>query len=200
MAGIRKSTCQSRGPGMFWQSLASLSFFWLTGLVGTICLLELTAQAQQFSATDFSINSQKNANGWWCPQLRRTVPHLQIGTVDEIHSSNLEPISSRRETANYRRISFDDHPIGNRQSLGLEHDTQNISLSSFFDAEQMVPESFLSLLQSKYAAWESRLEDSGRRLNVNGLLVYPLLQVNDGSWRLPVGLYIPPLRGTDAIR
>lgn len=191
---------KARNVVMLLQFLAAFSFLWLAALAGTICLSESTAQAQQLSAGDFSINSQKIEKGWWRPESRRAVPHLQIGTVDEIHLSNPELISPRREAANYRRISSDGEPIGIGPSPGLELETQNVSPNSLFRAEQLVPESFFSLLQTRYEAWESRLEDSGPRLNVNGLLVYPLLQVNYASWHLPIGLYIPPLRGTDAIR
>jgi hypothetical protein len=60
------------------------------------------------------------------------------------------------------------------------------------------PASFLGLLQAKYTMWESSLADSGSLTNVNGVSVYPLLQINYEGWRLPVTLYISSLRGSGA--
>jgi hypothetical protein len=66
------------------------------------------------------------------------------------------------------------------------------------DRVSLPPESFLSLLQAKYAIWESSLADSRSLVDVNGVSVYPLLQINYAGWHLPVTLYISSLRGSDA--
>jgi len=80
--------------------------------------------------------------------------------------------------------------------LSIESERGNHHLVTENDV--LFPESFLSVLHSKYMAWEVRLEDSGGRTNVNGGLVYPLMQINYAKFRLPITLYIPPLRGRTA--
>ncbi|MEA2649241.1 MAG: hypothetical protein QOG61_1676 [Candidatus Binataceae bacterium] len=55
-----------------------------------------------------------------------------------------------------------------------------------------------SLLQAGYAMWESSLADSRSLINVNGVSVYPLFQINYAGWHLPITLYISSLRYSDA--
>jgi len=93
-----------------------------------------------------------------------------------------------------------DNLMGNQPPAKLTIEARPVTSASTVDSQLLFPESLLSVLQSKYAAWESRLEDSERPIAVNGRLVYPLLQVNYAGWRLPISLYTPPLRGSDARR
>jgi hypothetical protein len=60
------------------------------------------------------------------------------------------------------------------------------------------PRSILSLLQTKYENWETSLADSRSLTHVNGVSVYPLYEISYAGRHLPVTLYIPPLRGSDA--
>jgi hypothetical protein len=60
------------------------------------------------------------------------------------------------------------------------------------------PGSFPSVMQAKYAIWQSSLADSRSLVNVNGMSVYPLLQIDYAGWHLPVTLYLSSLRGSDA--
>ena len=168
---------------------------WLIIVSGTVCLPKLTAQAQQLSSAHFSIHPRSIQNGWWCLGSRRTIAHLQVGTGDQIDLLNTVLISSTPETENYRPISLLDDPIGNHPVARLAPESRGVNPGSLAEAE-LLPETLLSSLQSKYTAWESRLEDSGPRTNVNGRLVYPLLQVNYGGWHLPISLYLPPLQGS----
>jgi hypothetical protein len=57
---------------------------------------------------------------------------------------------------------------------------------------------FLGLVETKYAGWESSLSDTRTLTNVNGMSVYPIFQANYGSSFVPVTLYISPLRGSNA--
>ena len=66
------------------------------------------------------------------------------------------------------------------------------------DRVLLPPGSFPSLLQTKYVTWESSLADSRSLVDVNGVSVYPLLQINYAGWHLPVTLYISSRRGSDA--
>src|SRR5262249_8731990 len=92
--------------------LTAIYSLWLIGVSGAICLPKLTAQAQQLSPAVFSINSRRIQNGWWCLGSRPTIPHLQIGTGDQIDLFNTALISSASEIENYRTISVLDDPAG----------------------------------------------------------------------------------------
>lgn len=179
-------------------SLIAFCFLSLIIVSGAIGLPARAAHAQQLSASDFSANWPTTENGWWSPQRiqsRRMSLHLQISTGDQIPLSNVKLLPATLQTANYGWISLVGDAIGNRSALGTRLQTKRQ-----IEAELVFPESFLSALQLKYLAWESRLEDSETRTNVNGLLVYPLLVANYGGWNLPISMYIPPLRGSDSRR
>lgn len=157
----------------------------------------ITVQAQELSTAQVPGNYRAIDNGWWCPESRQSIPHLQISTGDQIHLSGAELISPAPEMANYRSVSLLDHSIGNHPGAGLRLGSQRLDPGPLLEAELSFQATFLSPLQPNYTAWESWLEDSEPRVNVNGLLVYPLLQVNYAGWHLPISLYIPPLRGSD---
>ena len=173
---------------------------WLIVLGGTICLPKLTAQAQLLSTSEVSTSSRTIENGWWCPESRRTIPYLQLSTGDQIHLSNTALISPGPAIANYSSISLLDGPIGKHPAAGLGVGSQRVNPGPVLEAELLLRETLLYPSQSNYSAWESRLEDSGPRTNVNRLLVYPLLRVNYAGRDLPISLYIPPLRGSDRRR
>ncbi|GEM_PF-3238694 len=49
-------------------------------------------------------------------------------------------------------------------------------------------------LNTNYAAWLVGLSDSRSLTNVNGMIVYPLFEIDYAQWRLPVALCVPPAR------
>jgi len=174
---------------------------WVTLLCATVCLLASVAQAQQLSTGDFSASSTATENGCLSPQRNEPkgmIARPQGSSGQQIRSSDTKLMPSKSAAACYRSISQADNPIGNQSGWKLRFEPERVNPGSMPEGSLLFPESFLSLLQSKHMAWESRLEDSGPRANLRGRLVYPLLQVNYAGWHLPVALYIPPLRGSDA--
>ena len=97
-------------------------------------------------------------------------------------------------------LSISQTVSGDRTAPRLSIESERGNHHLVTENDVLFPESFLSVLHSKYTAWEMRLEGSGVRTNVNGRLVYPLMQINYAKFRLPITLYIPPLRGSDAAR
>ena len=65
-------------------------------------------------------------------------------------------------------------------------------------AEFAAPSSFLYPLQMKYLSWEQSLVDTKSLTDERGLLLYPLVEFNFPPETLPIVLYVPPLRGSDA--
>jgi hypothetical protein len=170
---------------------------------GATCLPVSTVHAQQLSSSDFSTTSREIGNGWWSPERTAStevIPHLQVSMVDQTRLSTSKLLPPTSETGNYRSISQADSWIGNQPTFQLRREMQLENPGSMAEGELLYPESVLSVLQSKYASWESNLEDSGPRTNVNGLVVYSLLQINYAGWHLPISMYIPPLRGSNARR
>jgi hypothetical protein len=81
---------------------------------------------------------------------------------------------------------------------GLLHQAQGPEYSLLTNSTSLQPGSLLYPLQTKYLMWESRLADDVPLTNQKGLLVYPLVRIRLANVDLPIGLYVPPLRGSDA--
>jgi hypothetical protein len=175
---------------------------WVILLCTIVCLPASAAHAQQLSAGDFSASGDIG-NTWWSLQRIEpggVTPHFRISIGDQIRLSNTKLSPSTSEAAIYRSISQPDNPVGNQSISKSRSETQRVTAGSIVEGEMLLPESFLSVLQSRYVSWESELEDSEPRTNVNGRMVYSLLQVRCAGWHLPITLYIPSLRGSDARR
>ena len=70
---------------------------------------------------------------------------------------------------------------------------------SYFEADNSPgSDSILGLIDAKYTNWEWSLSETRPVSIGRGLSVYPLAQVEYAGVQLPIVLYIPPLRGTDA--
>jgi hypothetical protein len=113
---------------------------WLIAVGATIYLPKPVAHAQ--SPTDFSISSRKIEDGWWCPESRRTIPHLQIGTADQIELSNSELISATLERANYRSLPPVENAIGYPPAWRSGLETRSVNPASLIQTE-LLPETFL---------------------------------------------------------
>jgi hypothetical protein len=111
------------------------------------------------------------ANGWWSPVRKESglAPQLLI---------------SMREPTNLA-VS---HPFRAR-----------VAQPSLLADRVSAPfGSSVSPSQTNYTMWESELANSRSRVTVDGVSVYPLLQISYAGWHLPVTLYMQPLRGSDA--
>jgi hypothetical protein len=198
----RAAIIDSRNIGMPVVFSRRVGILWVILLCAIVCLPASAAHAQQLTADDFSA-SRDIGNTWWSPQRIEPggmMPHLRISIGDQIGLSNTKLSPSTSEAVIYRSISQPDNPIGNQSISKSRFETQRVTAGSMVEGEMLFPESFLSAVQSRYVSWESELEDSRSRTNVNGRSVYPLLQVRCAGWHLPITLYIPPLRGSDARR
>ncbi|MGH7837928.1 MAG: hypothetical protein ACREQC_08905 [Candidatus Binataceae bacterium] len=104
-----------------------------------------------------------------------------LGASDSLRTSIVEPTSYRlSEPANGSMAP----------GLGLAPDAAGIAPGLLADGDPLAPTSFSSRLASKYLQWEANLADSRSLVNVNGVSVYPLVEINYAGWRLPISLYI----------
>jgi hypothetical protein len=172
-----------------WVSVIRFHLLWIATVFATLCLPAVAAQAQQLSVTDFAPKAAPTARGWW--SLERTAstavaPHLQL-------ANRFETSPPVRPTTQPNGSSIVT-PSG--VELGL--DTRSPEFSSFAEGQLQSSRLFLAVLEAKCAQWESSLADNRSLAKVNGESVYPLVQIDYAQARLPITLYIPPLRGSDA--
>jgi hypothetical protein len=165
-------------------------------LCSTVWLVATTANARELPAST-SNAAILPSEGWPPVTLESaTAPQLPIRIVE------LAPFEASRsfrtspaQPTTYRLTESMDDRIDSWSTLGA----RVAKPSLLADPASLPPEAFLSLLQARYAMWESSLADSRSLINVNGVSVYPLLQINYAGWHLPpVTLYISSLRGSDA--
>jgi hypothetical protein len=173
----------------------SISFrmLWTVIICVSAWLTTTSAHAQQLTIEDFAPVATKTA-GWWSPvQTGSTlvVPHLELNmakltrfeVVKRLRSSTIEP---------------NIYAVANTGGFELEVGPQGGKSMSLAGEELLPARSLLSILTVNYARWESSLADTHSLTNANGLLVYPLLQIDYAQLHMPISLYIPPLRCSDA--
>jgi hypothetical protein len=168
-------------------------------LCSTVLLLAAVANAQELPAS--TSNAAGVASGWWSPVGAESAqsPQLLISMAEVTHFDVSDSFrTSQAQPTTYRVTESIDSWIASLHGCGLGPCARVANLSLLADRVSLPPASFLGLLQAKYTMWESGLEDSRSLTDVNGVLVYPLLQINYEAWRLPVTLYIASLRGSDS--
>jgi len=184
-----------------WSFLDHYRILWIFALGLTICLTAAVGHAQQLSVDDFAPTSAKIGNGWWSPERTAAtvvVPRLQLSMSKLTHFETTEPLRpSTTAPSNYRPTKYTNNYTVNPRGFELSVDGRSAQFISLAEAELLSSRSFLSLLEANYRSWESRLADTRSLTNVNGVFVYPLVQIDYADWRLPISLYIPPLRGSD---
>jgi hypothetical protein len=167
----------------------------MLALCAVVSLVAASANAQELAAS--TSNAARPASGWWSPAKAESAPEprLAISTAELTHfeaSDSFRTFPAQRTT--YRVTEPIDAQIASLQYIGA----RDAGPSLLADRGSLPPGSFLSLLQAKYVIWESSLADSRSLVDVNGVSVYPLLQINYAGWHLPVALYLSSLRGSDA--
>ncbi len=169
-----------------------LSILVLCAAVSSVAAI---ANAQELAAS--TSNAAGTASGWWSPVRAEsaTAPQLQISMAELIPfkaSDSFRTFPPQR--TNYRVTEPMDGQIASLQYIAA-----GVAKPSLLaDRVSLPPGSFPSLLQAKYALWESSLADSRSLVDVNRASVYPLLQINYAGGHLPVTLYLSSLRGSDA--
>jgi hypothetical protein len=160
-------------------------------------MLAPIANAQDVPAS--TSNAGGFASGWWSPVKDESAiaPQLLISLAELTHFevSSFRPSSSRPTT--HRVGEPINGQIARRQYFRRELRVRTFTPSLLAESVSPTSGSLLSLLQARYAMWQSSLEDSRSLVDVNGVSVYPFLQINYAGWQLPVTLYVSSLRGSD---
>jgi hypothetical protein len=175
---------------MFNGSLIRRFVLSLLVLSSTVALATSFANAQNSAAT------ATNA-GWWSPATAESAPELVVGMT----ALNRFETSGLLGTTSLTKLDLSapsDDSITNFQEAGSTLNASVAQQALWSEPTSAPAATFLTLVESKYATWESGLADSRTLTNVNGMSVYPIFQVNYGSSFVPVTLYISPLRGGNA--
>ena len=198
---IERAQCGVANVERIYSFIASFSILGLIGLGVILCLTASVVHAQQFSSNDFA-PAATQGNGWWSPEREAStvvVPHLQVGMSKLAGFAISEPVrNSTIEQSDYLPSEETDRPIVNPRNFEFELERQSSEVSPSIEGDLLSTRSFLSILEAKYGMWESSLADTRSLMNVNGISVFPLVQIDYAQWRLPIGLYAPPLRGSDS--
>ena len=168
-------------------------------LCSTVSLVAATANARELPAS--ASNAAIPPSGWWSPVTAEsaTAPQLpiRIAELAPFEASSSFRTSPAQPTT-YRLTESMDDRSDRLQYYGSTPGARVAKPSLLADPASLPPESLPSLLQARYAMWESSLADSRSLINVNGVSVYPLFQINYAGWHLPITLYISSLRYSDA--
>ncbi len=163
----------------------------------TVPFVAAIANAQDLTSAS---NAASPASGWWSPARAEsaTAPQLLIGMgeLTRFEASGLLGVSPAQSLNHLTEPS--DAAIADLPDLGSTLNANVAQQAAWAEPASLPARSFLSLLQTRYALWESSLADSRSLTNVHGVSVYPVSEMNYGNWHLPVTLYISPLRGDDA--
>jgi hypothetical protein len=174
-----------------WPTLISISLFdrfalYLSILTVTTCLAVCFAAAKTHAQ---DIPSQDNAvapsittgSGSLESAASATSPRflLSVAGLPDFQAFDLAKTSAFQSGGNVPAEPID------RYSANL---TDSAALPSV---------SFLALMQTWYLQWQSSLADTRTPTSVNGVMVYPLLQINYANGSLPVALYNSSLLGSD---
>ena len=166
-------------------------------LFAAVSLMATIANAQESAAS--TSNPAGPTGGWWSVGAESaTAGQIRISMAEPIpfktsDSSQIRPSSRTTSTT----TELMDGQIASLQSFGQTFHARGAKPSLLADSVSAPPGSFPSLLQAKYATRESDLADSRSPVNVDGVSVYPLFQINYASWHLPVTLYVSSLRDSD---
>jgi hypothetical protein len=168
-------------------------------LFSTVSLVAALANAQESPASVRS--SAGTAGGWWSAEKRDSAaaPRLQISMAELARFDASDALRTPlAEPHNYRAAEPTRSVLDSTANLGLGVEAGIVTTSRLADPNALTPISFLSLMATDYAAWESNLSDTRSPVDVNRLSVYPVVQIDYANWHLPVALYIAPLRGSNA--
>ena len=190
-AGIYNKDVGTRTEKLTGDALRRYILFLLVQCVAVL-LVGAIANAQELATS-----TSRLASGWWSPVRAEsaTAPQLQISMAELTHFKVSDSFrNSPVPRTAFRMTEPMDGQIASLQGIG-SRDARPSLLASRVSSP---PGSFLSLLQAKYAIWESSLADSRSLVAVNGVSVYPLLQINYAGWHVPVTLYLSSLRDSDA--
>jgi len=162
----------------------------ITVLFATSCLLAATGFGQELASVDSRSAAPGSTSGWWSPE--HVAPHLQLSLADLKRFEPPSQVLRSNRVTTAQIMNF----LADSESLSPQSE-QSADLSALAQSRALPLSSLLGQLHTKYATWQTGLSDTRTPVDLNGLSVYPLVQIRYGQWTVPVSLYISPLRDGD---
>jgi hypothetical protein len=159
-----------------------------------------SAQAQEATAQEFEVASAEVPGRPFALDTTESVatPSLQLSMAEAIHFRISDSLQSSvaRPNGHHKteRTDFSGFYSGNFTLALAVLDAKYGPPASNY---ALNAEPVLSEVEAKYQRWESSLADSRSPANVDGVSVYPLAQIDSGTWHLPITLGTGPIPGAE---
>ncbi len=181
---------------LVYRRFARLSTLAPIALGAILCTAASTVQAQGYALAP---TARSGASGWLssAPTESVATPWFVLNVPDR-----REPriYNSSRSAAASGRAERTRNAILNPGRFWLAFPaTQSVDYG-FLPTDSLPRVSYLSLLEVTYQVWEANLAETRTPTDVNGVLVYPLVQIDYPTGHFPIALSIAPLRGSSDVR
>jgi hypothetical protein len=170
------------------QARKPLQFVALTGILllvvvcSVLCLHAAKVQAQDLFSLDLAPVLTKTTSAVLPPDTAKSATAPYLLSMAELNRFSL---SNSLQTSTDLARPVEANSYMNLRTFSLLSDPRGASFSSI-NHDSQHPDSFFSFAESKYARWESSLASSRSLTSVNGVPVYPLVQINYAGWHLPI--------------
>jgi len=189
------------GVKMFNDFQAYIRILTLIALCLSSWLTAGTAKAQEATAQEFKLASAEVPGRPFALDTAESpsTPSLQLSMGEPYHFRISDSPQSSVARSNghdtTERMGFSGFYSESFSLARAVLDTKNGARAGnhVLDVEPV-----LSEVEAKYQGWESSLADSRSLTNVNGVSVYPLAQIDSGTWQLPITLGAAPNPGAEA--
>jgi hypothetical protein len=179
------TTTRAREPLQF---VALKGVLLLVAMCSVVGLYAAKAEAQDLFSLDLAPVLTKTTSAVLPPKTAKSATAPYLFSVAEPNRFSLS--NSLRTSTDLAR-TVEPNSYMNLRTFSLLPDARDATFGSI-NHDSPHPGSFFSLVEIKYARWESSLASSRSPTNVNGIPVYPLVQINYSGWDLPITL------GTDS--
>ncbi len=158
------------------------------------------ADAQEPGRMYFGVAVTPVSSGWWSPPANSAyAPHLTINLtqLDAFTHSDLLRTTMSQPTSDIV-AELPSIAVNNWQIANLPAGTYPSTPTLLPSPVAPSTTSLIPMMEAKYNAWETDLAETRNPVDVNGASVYPLIQINHGSWHLPIVMYISTVHDNNA--
>lgn len=180
-----------------YRQFARLSTLAPIALGAILCAAASTVQAQAYPLAQTSTSTPWDRLSF-APTKSEAASRFVLNVPDAaklgLYNSSSEAFTGANGRAERIRTA-----ILNPGRFWLTPATQSADYG-FLPSDSFPRASYLSLLEVRYHIWESNIAETRTLTDVNGALVYPLVQIDYTTGHFPIALSIAPLRGSSDIR
>ena len=182
-------------------SLQVLLFHCLLALLGVLSVAVLDAIVDTnvafAQAQPVSISSLPADGFWSFAAGSASAPHLAIN-LDQLNAFATTNLVRARKNRQDDGIIAELPPSAiDTLQIPIVAAEMHLGTAPLLPSQIAPPPTSLIRLVGARNASETSIEETCSPVDVNGLLVYPLTQINYGSWHLPVAMYVSTVRDSN---